>query len=208
MAETTGHRVALLVQFDSGLLGAGNYTANTLSVTAPDGVTQLINGNVGNQASYFSGAMPIPSAVSSTVPLLTQTGVYTISLAPQGQVDGTATFTAYDVPADVTKTVTIGGAATSFNLTTPGQSLRATVAGQANQSATFTVNSTVTNPSSPCTNITVLEPDGVTALLGAQSCSASYSTGSLTLPSAGNYLVVATPLVPATGTFTVGATSP
>ena len=143
---------------------------------------------------------------------MTQTGAYAVSLSPENAVDaaGTATFTAYDVPADVMGTVTAGAAAQSFSLTTPGQGLRASFVGAANQKATFIVTAAKTTPPAPCTNITILEPDGKTILVAAQNCNNNdtYSSGSLTLPSSGNYLVVATPTVPATGVFTVGATSP
>jgi hypothetical protein len=86
--------------------------------------------------------------------------------------------------------------------------LRATYAGTAGVAATFTVTPTSVNPSSACFNVTVLDPDGVTVLNAGQACASGYSTGSQTLPSSGNYLVVAVPNVPATGTFTVGVTSP
>ena len=203
MPETAGHRVAVLVQFSTNLA-----SQDTLfNITAPDGSTPLLGSNTTPGSSLWTGALP-QGNVTSTTPLLTQTGNYALSLQEiTGVGTGNATFTAYDVPADLTGTVSVGHNAT-FNVTTPGQGLRATFAGTANANATFNVAPTSVNPSSACFNVTMLEPDGVTVLNSGQACSGGYSTGSQTLPTTGNYLVVAVPNVPATGTFTVGVTSP
>lgn len=202
MPETAGHRVAVLVQLDPTLTAAGN----SWVITAPDGSTQLYSFSGVNGSALWTGAMPLGS-VSATTPTLTQTGNYTVSLTPLNLAEGAATFTAYDVPSDVTGTISVGHNA-SFALTTPGQGLRATYAGTANASATFAVTPTSVNPSSVCFNVTVLEPDGATSLNAGQACGGPYGTGSLTLPASGNYTIVAVPAAPATGTFTVGVTSP
>jgi hypothetical protein len=203
MPETAGHRAAVLVQFSTNLA-----SQDTLfNIVAPDGSTSIWNSNTTPGSSLWTGALP-KGNVTSTTPLLTQTGNYALSLQEiSGVGTGTATFTAYDVPADLTGTVSVGHNAT-FNVTTPGQGLRATFAGTANAKATFNVAPTSVTPTSACFNVTVLEPDGVTVLNSGQACSGVYSTGSQTLPTTGNYLVVAVPNVPATGTFTVGVTSP
>jgi hypothetical protein len=203
MPETSGHRVAVLVQFSGGLLSQDTL----LNIVAPDGSTSIWSSNTTPGSSLWTGALP-KGNVTSTTPLLTQTGNYALSLQEvSGVGTGNATFTAYDVPADLAGTVSVGHNAT-FNVTTPGQGLRATFAGTANAKATFNVAPTSVTPTSACFNVTVLEPDGVTVLNSGQACSGAYSTGSQTLPTTGNYLVVAVPNVPATGTFTVGVTSP
>ena len=42
---------------------------------------------------------------------LAQTGTYTISIDPQSNATGSAQFTLYDVPADTTGSISIGGPA-------------------------------------------------------------------------------------------------
>ena len=67
---------------------------------------------------------------------LPSTGTYTIVVDPVNHAVGNVTLTLYDVPADTTGTVTVGGAAVGVTLGTPGQIGRLTFSGTASQQVT------------------------------------------------------------------------
>lgn len=203
---TSGKRVGLLTQFDSALTAA---CYNSVQILEPDGATQLYNSSpYCNTSSDFSGALPKPASITTTIPTLPTSGQYKISLNPTGSTTGTATFTLYDVPADTTSTTTVGHASSNYATSIPGQAIRVAFAGTASQSVTVQVGVVNSVPASPCYTITTLDPDGMTVLRGDQSCSANYSSGSLSLPQTGNYTVVVSPSGTTTGTFGVAVTTP
>ena len=185
---TASQRVSLLTQPTTGIAN----TCYTVTITAPNGSTQLYN-SFSCSASDFSGALSLAS-----------TGTYTIAVNPVSMGTGTVSFTLYDLPADALGTMSIGGGTISLTTTVPGQAARAGFTGTAVQGTTMTVG---TQPSS-CFAIKILEPDGTTVLRSTSVCSTSYSSGSLSLPASGTYTVIVTPSGTATGTYTVGVTSP
>ena len=199
-SETVGHRFSLLTSFPVAC-------PFTVGVTAPDGSTQQSN-NLYACTSDFTGVVPIASPLTVAVPTLTQSGTYVISLNPSGESIGTAQFTLYDVPADASGSMNIGDPAASYATTVPGQAARVSFTGSASQSVTIAVGETESTPSGGCYRITVLEPDGSTILRGDSSCNASYSSGSLTLPSAGSYTIVVSPTGTTIGTYSIGVTTP
>jgi hypothetical protein len=135
-------------------------------------------------------------------------GTYTIQANPTGENVGTATFTLYNVPPDVTGTATVGQPASNYTTTVPGQAIQVGFAGTSGGSATVAVGVVSTTPSSLCYKITTIAPDGTTTVRGDQSCSAAYSSGSLSLPQSGTYTVVVKPMGVAFGTFSVGVSTP
>jgi hypothetical protein len=189
---TAGARISLYAQFSSGLTpGCGPFT-----IVQPNGTTQLFSDTCFNWPTNFTGVLPQPVS-----------GTYTISMKPPGTDQGTATYTLYDVPPDVTGTTSIGQAAANYTTTVPGQAIQVTFAGTSGQSATVAVGVVSAQPASPCYQITTLRPDGTT-LRGDQSCSASYSSGSLSLTQTGTYTVIIRPSSTAIGTFSLGVSSP
>src|SRR5205814_66005 len=69
---------------------------------------------------------------------LTQTGTYTIDIDPQGSAVGSRTFTVYDVPADFTAPITIGGSAVTVVIATPGQNATLTFSASSGQRVSIT----------------------------------------------------------------------
>jgi hypothetical protein len=186
---TAGQRVSLLTQINTSFLCV------SITITAPDGTTRLYSTDP--CGSDFSGALLLPT-----------TGTYTISANPNQAETGTATFTLYNVPPDMTGTATVGQAAANYTTTVPGQAIQVSFAGTSAQSVTVMVGVVSATPSSPCYRITTLAPDGTTVVRGDQSCSAGYSSGSLSLPQNGTYTVIVKPNDVAIGTFSVGVTTP
>ena len=64
------------------------------------------------------------------------TGTYTIKVDPVSFAVGSQTLRLYDVPADPSGTVTIGGSSLTLTTTTPGQNASATFSGTSGQHAT------------------------------------------------------------------------
>jgi hypothetical protein len=193
VAGTAGQTVSLLVQQDSTLATG----CNTLSIYAPDGHTLIYTLNSCDVSSFFTGAGTLPT-----------TGTYTILLTPGSTTTGTATFTLYDVPANVFANTTIGAAAADYTTTVPGQGIQVAFPGTASQTVTVSIGVVSSTPSGQCFQITTLEADGVTAVQGDYSCSSAYSSGSITLPVSGYYGVLVQPSSTTIGTYSVHITSP
>ena len=178
-------------------------SGGALTITEPDGKTQLYTGNVG-----WTGVLPSPSPLTPIAPTLPVTGTYSILLNPSGTSVGTATFTLYAVPPDVSGSLTMGAAPTTYVVSTPGQAIRATFTGTVGQSVEIGANASNTTPAGQCYTVTTLEPDGSTVLRGDTSCSANYSSGSMVLPATGSYMIVLRPNGTTIGSYAVAVSSP
>jgi hypothetical protein len=192
-SETAGDRVSLLTKPSS--TSGPCLSVGALNIVEPDGATKAYSsssGCINSTNPTFTSAVSLPA-----------TGTYTINLSP-GNWMGTVFFTLYSVPPDVTGSVTVGGTPASLAVTTPGQAAQVTFSGTAGQNNTIAV----TAQAAGCYTIKTLKPDGVTVLRGDSHCGASYSSGSLAIPTTGTYTVVVTPSGTATDTYTVGVTTP
>lgn len=187
-----GQRISMLSQSDAALNSCGI----TLKILQPNGTTVVYSDSCLTTSPRFSDVQTLPVA-----------GTYTIQYNPAGTAIGTATFTLYDVPPDVTGTTTVGQAAANYTTTVPGQAIRVSFAGTSGQSVTVAAGRVSATPSSACYKITTLAPNGST-VRGDQSCSASYSSGSLSLSQTGTYTVVVDPTDVAIGTFSAGVSTP
>jgi YD repeat-containing protein len=172
-AGTVGQRV--LVHINTAAVTGG------YSITNPDG-TNLVGSSMSTGAYLDTRVLP-------------QTGTYTVLLDPTGIAVGAVTLTVYNVPADVTGTITPGTARTT-TIPTPGQAARLTFAGTAGQRASVRVTSTTISSGS----VFIVKPDG-TSLAGI-----AIATGyldAITLPVTGTYAVVVDPASIHTGQATM-----
>jgi hypothetical protein len=193
-AGTAGERVSLLTQMPTG----GPIDAAPcfpLTISKPDGTQLYLNGCF-NDPSVFSDVLVLPVA-----------GTYRIYVNLTPNVLGTVSFTLYDVPPDASGTTSLGAATTNYSTTVPGQAIRVGFAGTAGQGLHVNVGVVSSSPANPCFNITTLNPNGTT-LRGDQSCSASYTSGALTMAQTGTYTVVIDPTSTSIGTFSLAVTSP
>jgi hypothetical protein len=122
---------------------------------------------------------------TKTVPV---SGTYTIVVDPQGVATGAVTLTLYDVPADLTGTITAGGASVTLTTTTPGQNARLTFAGAAGQRVSLKV---VT--SCCATRISILNPDASTLVPATSLSSGGGFVDTKILPTTGTYTIVIDP---------------
>jgi hypothetical protein len=134
---------------------------------------------------------------------LLATGSYTILIDPYGARTGSMTLTLYDVPADVTGAVAIGGSSTTLTITTPGQNAQLTFDGTSGQQATVRITA---NTISSVT-VKLLKPDG-TQLTSSTSSSSSFNLATQTLPTAGTYTIIIDPGGANIGSLSVSVTSP
>jgi hypothetical protein len=122
---------------------------------------------------------------------------------PLNAATGTLTLGLYDVPADTTNTVTIGGGAVGVSLGTAGQNGTLTFSGTQNQQVTVHM----TGNSFGLVTIKLLKPDGST-LTSSTSTSSSFNLSTQTIPTTGTYTIVVDPSGTNTGSVNVSVSTP
>lgn len=143
-----------------------------------------------NGSQLYSSAIPTVTHFFEPV-TLGATGSHDIVVDPSGTFTGSITLKLYDVPADVTGTMTIGGPVVNITLGIPGQNGQLTFSGTAGQ----LVSLTDTNGTIAGYTLTIKKPDGSTL--------ASTTTAFMdvqTLPVTGTYSLLVNPTNAATGT--------
>ena len=165
--------------------------AGTVFIRNPDGST-LTSGGIGIFPTFVE-----PWTFASG---------QTLKVDPNGANTGTETVTAYDVPADGTGSMTIGGGAVTVTTTGPGQNARRTFSGTASQPVVVHI----TNKDSGLGSVTVklLDTNGSTVLTYTTSSATSFNLSSVTLPSTGTYTVLIDPPSWNIGSLNVSVTSP
>jgi hypothetical protein len=181
-AGSAGQRVSLQLS---------NVTMNLATVTmlAPDGTT------FGGTTYAGSGGAFVDTRV------LPSTGTYTLVIDPQFAYVGSITLTLYNVPPDVTASVTPGGAPVTVTTTTPGQNAQLTFAGTAGQAVSLQFSG-VTIPS---TSVSVTGPDGKYVL----SPSIIFTIGAtfnFALPLSGTFTIAVDPQFAYVGSVTAKLT--
>ena len=171
---TTGHRVSFVSSNNSvGYI--------TFFLQNPDGTQNGLSTFVN---SSFTGPFSLP-----------QTGTYTMVLyAYISGNTGTASINAYDIPADPSTLVTLGGSAVTETASVPGQGVDFTFAGTSGQRASFNF----TNLTLGYSAVTIKNPDGTT-LAAPQIVPPSTFVGPYNLTQTGTYKIVVTPNSASTG---------
>ena len=133
--------------------------------------------------------------------VLPRTGTYTVNVdpgGPGGGGTGTVTVTAYDVPADVSGSITADGSTTNVVITTPGQNASLTFSGTSGQRVSLYAPS-----GGPSGTAYLKSPDGTTLNSLAHGGASSHFMEPLALPTTGTYSLFIDPAVAATGTVTL-----
>ncbi len=134
------------------------------------------------------------------VQTLPSTGTYTILVDPSDTAVGSVTVTLYDVPADATGTITVGGSALTLTTTVPGQNAKPTFSGTADQQ----ISVAMSNNTMGTVTVSLLKPDG-TSLTSSTSSAASFNLPTQTLPTTGTYSVKIDPSGTNIGSISVAA---
>jgi hypothetical protein len=135
--------------------------------------------------------------------VLPTTGVYTLLVDPQQNSLGSVTLTVYEVPADVTGAITIGGAPVPVTINTPGQNAVLSFNGTAGQQVTVRA----TNSLIGCLSLSLRRPDG-SVLTSVFTCDSTLDLTTATLSVAGTYTIRVDPSQANSGSITVRLTSP
>jgi FG-GAP-like repeat len=179
-AGTAGQRVSMT---------ATSSVAASVQLLKPD---QSILGSTGTPGTGFMDTKTLPS-----------TGTYTVVVDPFAADTGTFTVTLYDVPADVSGSVTIGGNPLEVTIGVPGQNGTLTFSGTASQQVTVRITGNTMN--TPGVTIKLLKPDG-TMLTEMLNVTASFNLTTQTLPTTGTYSIVIDPRLEKTGSLNVQVT--
>lgn len=183
---TTGQRISLNVTAIASTISCPSY-----AILNPDG-SNLVAPVTKCGASNFIDLTTLP-----------QSGSYTIIFNPSGANIGSATFTLYDVPADIAATTVIGAAALTVTTTVPAQNAIVSFSGAAGQQVTVRV----TGNTMGCPVFSLRKPDGST-LVSTTACGASQNLAQQVLATAGTYSVKADPSGANIGSANIAVTSP
>ena len=183
----SGQRVSFKVSGVS-LSGGDNYV--DVYLKRPDGTTMVANYYI-SVGGTFIDVQSLPS-----------NGTYTILVDLHGSNTGSATITLYDVPADITTSITAGGSAVTLATTVPGQNALATFSGIAGQRVSLGLTGVTLAGGNNYLDLYLKKPDGTS--LAAQSYISSGGTfiDVQNLPSTGTYTILLDPQ----GSNIVGAT--
>ena len=186
---TSGQRISLLGT--NGMSGQIGLMCDVFAkILNPD--TSVLVANTCMESTGFIDTQTLPA-----------TGTYTIVIDPASYAAGNVTFTLYQVPADSTGTLTIGGSAVPVSLLTPGQNGYLTFSGTASQQVTVRMTSNQIG----WVVIKLLKPDG-TQLAITQSPVSNFNMTPQTLPTTGTYTISIDPKDGAAGTISVRVTNP
>src|SRR5207253_313450 len=131
-----GQRVSLNIT--NGSFGTNTCCAIRVSIQNPDG-SNLVSPTYEANTGGFIDTVTLPT-----------TGTYTIVIDPQGTTTGSGTLNLYDVPADASGSITIGGPSVVTGVGTPGQNARVTFTGTAGQRVNLNLASVTIGTSTCC----------------------------------------------------------
>ena len=182
---TAGQRVSL------NMTGVTIFSS-FVSLNNPDGSALGSSILISNASTAFMDPRTLPS-----------TGTYTIVVDPNNTNTGSMTLTLYDVAADPTGSVTVGGSALNVTTTVPGQNATVKFNGTSGQQVTVHVTSNTMGT----VTVKLLKPDGAT-LTTTTSSSASFNLATQTLSVTGTYTISIDPSGANIGSMNVSVTSP
>jgi RHS repeat-associated protein len=193
---STNQRISLNI--DQVTIGSSSCCSGKVSIKNPDGTTLVAPTFFGTLGNTFVDTLT-----------LAQTGTYTITIDPQSNATGSAQLTLYDVPADTTGSISIGGPSQNVTVSTPGQNATLTFAGTAAKNIHLTLSSVTIGTSSCCSGkVSIKNPDGTTLVNPTFFGTFGSTTVSATLPVDGTYTILVDPQSNATGSATLTLTDP
>lgn len=200
------------VTVDGSTVAASITTANKTGLMVFDGTAgqRISVGFSGVTVAQFSANVYRPDGVSVLFAALTfntnggsidlgplpLTGTYTIFLDPVSTYTGNITVT---VSAELTGTITPGGAAVPISISRVGQNARYTFAGTSGQ----TISLGLTSVSITTLNVSILKPDGSTLVAPTSFGTGGGAIDSQVLPTSGTYAILVDPSLAYTGNVTL-----
>ena len=173
------------------------------NVSMSGGTNNWVNVSI-NKLNGSSLATTVVDTSGGAIDTLTlpTAGTYYVYVDPTNASSGTATLTLYDVPADVTGTISANGSSLTATTTALGQNANYTFSGTANQRVYLKISSVSLSGGSPTwANVSIRKPDGTNLVSTTVSSSGQIDT--TTLPSTGTYAVFVDPLNTCYGSVTL-----
>jgi pimeloyl-ACP methyl ester carboxylesterase len=167
-------RISLKV---TGVSLAGGNGYLDVSIRKPNGSTLTSQSYISYSGAFFD-ATTLPS-----------TGGYTILVDPQGTNTGSVTLSLYDVPDDLSGSITPGGQSATVTLSTPGQNGLLSFNGTSGQRVSLKTSGVSLTQGNGYLDVSIRKPDGSTL------ASSSY------ISSGGNFIDIQTLSV--TGTYSI-----
>ena len=189
-AGTAGQRVSL--NMTGVTIGTSTCCSSLVSVRKPDGTNLVAPFSVGTRGRFLD------------VRTLPVSGTYKIFIDPQGTAKGAMTLTLYNVPADDSKALTVGGPSDSLTTTVPGQNANATFTGSPGQRVSLQLSSASfgTSPTAGA-KVSILNPDGTVLAAPASFGTNGSFVDTKTLATAGTYKIRIDPVQTNVGSVTL-----
>jgi YD repeat-containing protein len=180
--------------------------AYATSVTNPYASLNVMTPAGAEQASVTISNSPSGATFFIDTQTLAAAGTYQLWVQHNGTGFGNETLQLKSVPADLSKTATIGGSAVVFS-TAAGQNANISFSNSTSRSVTVHWTSG-TYPSSPTCDITVTGPSPATTQVGSGNCNTATGTVSLGTLSSGTYNIFVNPILQSTGGLSLTVTTP
>ena len=186
-----GQRISLRL---SGVtIGSSPCCSTKLTIAKPDGTNLAPELLLGTNGGFFD---------TRTLPA---SGRYRILVDPQGTATGAMTLALYEVPPDLTGSITPGGAPVTVSLgPVPGQNASLTFVGVAGRRVSLRLSNVTIGTSSCCSaRVSILKPDGSTLVFPTPVGTSGGFLDTRTLPASGTYSILVDPQLADLGSMTL-----
>jgi subtilisin family serine protease len=185
-----GQRISL--KLTDVTIGTSGFSSAKVSILKPDGGTLLAPTYFGTSGGFVD---------TKTLPV---EGRYTIIIDPQSSASGSVTLTLYDVPPDVSASISASGPDVTVAAEVPGQNARLTFAGGAGQRISLKLtNVTIGTSGFSSAKVSIHNPDGSTLVAPTYFGTGGGFVDAKTLPVAGTYVILIDPQSNAVGQATL-----
>jgi hypothetical protein len=184
-------RIAL--RLSNVTIGTSSCCSARVSVLKPDGSTLVFATPFGTSGGFVdTRSLPV-------------SGTYTILVDPQLADVGSATLTLYDVPPDVTSTITPGGPAVTVSMgPVPGQNALVTFSGTQGQRIALGMSNVTIGTSTCCSaRVSISNPDGSTLVYATPVGRNGGFLDTRLLPASGTYTILVDPQLADVGSMTL-----
>jgi subtilisin family serine protease len=186
-----GRRIAL--KLSNVTIGTSSCCSARVSILKPDGSTLVFATPFGTSGGFVdTRSLPV-------------SGTYTILVDPQLTDVGSATLTLYDVPPDVTSTITPGGPPVTVSMgPVPGQNALVTFSGTQGQRVALGMSNVTIGTSSCCSaRVSISKPDGSTLVYATPVGRNGGFLDTRVLPATGTYTILVDPQLADVGSMTL-----
>ena len=186
-----GQRIAL--KLSNVTIGTSSCCSARVSILKPDGSTLVFATPFGTSGGFVdTRSLPV-------------SGTYTILVDPQLTDVGAATLTLYDVPPDVTSTITPGGPSLTVSMGPfPGQNALVTFSGTQGQRIALGISNVTIGTSSCCSaRVSISKPDGSTLVYATPVGRNGGFLDTRVLPATGTYAILVDPQLADLGSMTL-----